>query len=158
MAAFNAGTTRATVTVTTATPEKEWEVLLGPAQSLLSSPAGRLTLSVPPLETVLVRARAAVPVRAPVRPSLVVRADELTNLVQARATVASLEPVSVAFALKRAGGTWRRIAADGSPPYRGFLEPRQFRRGERVHVVAIARWPDGTATLSPLVAAVPRPR
>ena len=151
--------TRATVTVTTATPEKEWEVLLGPAQSLLSSPAGRLTLSVRPLETVLVRAQAAVPVRAPcpVRRSSSA-ADELTNLVQARATVASLEPVSVAFALKRAGGTWRRIAADGSPPYRGFLDPRQFRRGERVHVVALARWPDGTATLSPLVAAVPRPR
>jgi len=158
VAAFNAGTTRATMTVTTATPEKEWEVLLGPAQTLLSSPAGRLTVSVPPLETVLVRALAAVPVRAPVRPSLVVRADELTNLVQARATVASLEPVSVAFALKRAGGAWRRIAADGSSPYRGFLEPRQFRRGEHVHVVAIARWPDGVTTLSRVVAAVPRPR
>ena len=94
----------------------------------VSSAAGRLTLSVPPLDTVLVRALAAVPVRAPARPSLVVRADELTNLVQARATVASLEPVSVSFALKRAGGVWRRVAADGSPPYRGFLEPRQFRR------------------------------
>ena len=96
----------------------------------------------------LVRALAAVPVRAPARPSLGVRADELTNLVQARATVASLEPVSVSFALERAGGVWRRLAADGSPPYRVFLEPRRFRNGESVHVVAVARSPDGVRAVA----------
>ena len=94
----------------------------------------------------------------PVRPALAVRADELTNLVQARATVATAEPVSVSFAVKRARGRWTRIAADGSPPYRGFLDPQRFRRRERVDVVALARWPDGTTTVSPVVTAVPRPR
>jgi hypothetical protein len=72
--------------------------------------------------------------------------------------VATAEPVSVTLALKRRGGAWTRIAADDSPPYRGFVDPRRFRRGERVHVVALARWPGETVTVSPIVAAVPRPR
>ena len=64
----------------------------------------------------------------------------------------------MAFAVKRGRAAWRRIAADDSPPYRGFLDPRGFRRRERVHVVALERWPDGSTTASPLVATVPRPR
>ena len=123
-----------------------------------TGPAGKLMLSIPPLATVLLRADATLPSRPPVRPTLVVRPDELTDLVQARATVATLDPVPVAFAVQRGGSAWTRVAADDSPPYRGFLEPRQFRRGERVRVVALARWPDGTTTVSPVVTAVPRPR
>ena len=156
--AFNAGTARASVTVQTATPGAGWETLLGPAQTARSTAAGRLTLSLAPLEAVVLRAQADLPARSTVRPALVVRADELTNLVQARATVATQEPVSVAFAAKRGGGAWRRIAADQSLPFRGFLDPLRYRRGERVHGVALARWPDGRTTVSPVVVAVPRPR
>ena len=158
VAAFNAGTTRRSVTVATSTPASAWSTLLGAAQQARSTQAGGLALSVGPLEAVLLRADAPLPSRAPVRPALAVRADELTNLVQARATVATAEPVSVSFAVKRARGRWIRIAADGSPPYRGFLDPQRFRRRERVDVVALARWPDGTTTVSPVVTAVPRPR
>ena len=122
--AFNAGTARASVTVQTATPGAGWDTLVGAAQAVRSTAAGRLTLSLAPLEAAVLRAQADLPARAPVRPALVVRADELTNLVQARATVATREPVSVAFAVKRGGGAWRRIAADQSPPFRGFLDPR----------------------------------
>jgi hypothetical protein len=60
--------------------------------------------------------------------------------------------------VKRGTGAWVRIAADDSPPYRGFLEPQRYRRGERVAVAAVARWPGGTTTVSPVVTAVPRPR
>ena len=158
VAAFNAGTARASVTVQTATPGAGWDTLLGAAQAVRSTAAGRLALSLAPLEVAVLRAQADLPARSPVPPALVVRADELTNLVQARATVATQEPVSVAFAVKRPGGAWRRIAADQSPPFRGFLDPPRFRRGERVHVVALVRWPDGKTTVSPVVAAVPRPR
>jgi glycosidase len=158
LAAFNAGTRRATVSVVTATPGSAWSTLLGAPQPARSTAGGRLTLSLAPLEAVLVRADSTLPSRAPVRPVLAVRADELTNLVQARATVASAEPVSVSFAVERARGRWKRIAADDSPPYRGFLDPQRFRRGERVHVVALARWPNGKTTVSPVVASVPRPR
>jgi len=158
VAAFNASTRRASLPVQTATPDSAWSTLLGDPSTVRSTAAGKLTLSLAPLAAVLLRADAALPTRAPVRPALTVRPDELTNLVQARATVATLEPVSVAFAVKRGSGRWARVAADGSPPYRGFLEPSRFRRGERVFVVAVAHWPDGTTTTSPVVTAVPRPR
>ena len=158
LAAFNAGSRRASATVQTATPGSTWSTLLGEPVPAQTSPAGKLTLPIPPLAAVLLRADAALPSRPPVRPTLVVRPDELTDLVQARATVATLDPVPVAFAVQRGSSAWTRVAADDSPPYRGFLEPRQFRRGERVRVVALARWPDGTTTVSPVVTAVPRPR
>ena len=158
LAAFNAGTRRASLTVQTSTPGSSWATLLGASPSVRSTAAGKLTLSLDPLSAVLVRADAALPQARPVRPLLAVRPDGLTNLVQARATVATTEPVSVAFAVKRGKGAWVRIAADDSPPYRGFLEPQRYRRGERVAVVAVARWPGGTTTLSPVVAVMPRPR
>ena len=158
VAAFNAGTRPTSATVQTATPSSAWAALLGDAPPATSTAAGKLTLSVPPLAAVLLRAEAALPSRPPVRPTLVVRPDDLTNLVQARATVATLEPVSVAVAVKRGSGRWTRLAVDDSAPCRGYLEPARFGRGERVGVVALARWPDGTTTLSPVVTTVPRGR
>ena len=155
VAAFNAGTARRSVTVATATPASGWSTLLGSSQKARSTSGGALTLSLGPLEAVLLRADAALPTRSPVRPALLVRGDQVTNLVQARATVATAEPVSVSFAVKRARGGWARIAADDSPPYRGFLDPQRFRRRERVDVVALARWPGGTTTVSPVVTASP---
>ena len=143
--AFNAGTARASVTVQTATPGAGWDD--APRRRTGGAQHGGGAA-----DAVARAARGGRPAGAGRRsrrgrrsaPALVVRADELTNLVQARATVATQEPVSVAFAVKRGGGAWRRIAADQSPPFRGFLDPPRFRRGERVHVVALARWPDGT--------------
>jgi len=146
------------VTAQTATPSSAWSVLLGEPVAARSTAAGKLTLSLPPLTAVLLRADTALPPRAPVRPVLAVRPDQLTNLVQARATVATLEPVSVAFAVKRGNGRWTRVAADDSPPYRGFLDPSRFRRGERVGLVALARWPGDATTASAVVTTVPRPR
>jgi glycosidase len=158
VAAFNAGTRRASLTVQTSTPGSSWTTLFGASPSVRSAAAGKLTLSLDPLSAVLVRADSALPRARPVRPVLAVRPDGLTNLVQARATLATTEPVSVAFAVKRGKGAWVRIAADDSAPYRGFLEPQRYRRGERVAVVAVARWPGGATTMSPIVTAVPRPR
>jgi hypothetical protein len=66
-------------------------------------------------------------------------------------------PVSVAFAFRRAGHkTWVRFAADDSPPYRSFLAPSRFRRGERVYVVAVARSPEGKVAVSGVKTLPPR--
>ena len=96
--------------------------------------------------------------RSPSRP------DELTNLVQARATVATLEPVSVAFAVKRGSGRWSRIAADDSPPYRGFLDPRAVpprgarRTSWRSRAGRTARRPSRRVVDRRAAAALTRPR
>jgi glycosidase len=158
VAAFNTGTRRASLTVQTSTAGSGWATLFGSSPSVRSTAAGKLTLSVDPLAAVLVRADAALPRPRSVRPVLTVRPDGLTNLVQARATLTTSEPVSVAFAAKRGRGAWVRIAADDSPPYRGFLDPQRYRRGERVAVVAVARWPGGSTSVSPVVVMVPRAR
>jgi hypothetical protein len=42
---------------------------------------------------------------------------------------------------------------DASPPYRVFIDPRRYRKGETLQVVAAARSLDGTVTLSPVIAA-----
>jgi hypothetical protein len=58
----------------------------------------------------------------------------------------------VTFAVRRAGASrWRRLASDDSPPLRAFLDAADYRRGEVVHLVAVARWRNGSVTTSPVV-------
>jgi hypothetical protein len=100
---------------------------------------------------VLLRADTEIPAAAPGRPSLRVGADDLSGLVRVSATVAGSAPVSVAFAVRRERGKrWLRLGVDDSPPYRAFLDPAGFRRGERVQLVAVARGIDGRLAVSPL--------
>jgi hypothetical protein len=82
--------------------------------------------------------------------------DPLSELVRVSAAVRGT-PATVAFAVRRAGSArWARVAADASPPYRAFLAPAQFRRGERVHLVAIARSLGGRVAVSAVRTFVPR--
>jgi hypothetical protein len=64
--------------------------------------------------------------------------------------------LSVAFAIRREDGGWRRLAVDDSPPYRTFVDPARFERGERIRLVAIARGLDGRTAVSPVRTIVPR--
>ena len=142
VALFNAGTSAARVTLATATGPTSWTVLLG-------SPTveGALTVTVPPLSSVLLRAEAQIPLRAPAKPALKVAGDDLSDLWRLSATVPGT-PVSVSFAVLRKGKRWQRLGVDDSPPYRVFLDPRRFRKGEPVHLVAIARALDGQVEVS----------
>jgi hypothetical protein len=111
---------------------------------------GGLVLSIPPAGALLLRANADLPVARAAAPALSVAADDLTELVRVTATPA-VKTVSVAFAVRRATGGWRRLAADDSPPYRAFLDPKSYRRRETVHLVAVARALDGTTAVSAVV-------
>jgi len=46
---------------------------------------------------------------------------------------------------------------DASAPYRGFLDPSRFKKGETVDGVAVARGLDGTVAVSSVVPFKPRP-
>jgi hypothetical protein len=133
VAVFNSGTSAARLTVPTATGSTTWTTLLGSPEDV----AGSLTLTVPALSSVLLRADARIPANLPAKPTLKVAADDLTDTWRVTATIAG-QPVSVAFAVLRKGKPWQRLAVDDSPPYRAFIDPRRFRNGERVHVVAVA--------------------
>jgi glycosidase len=145
----NAGESAARVTLPTSTPSSAWTALLGTAAGVASGANGRLTVSVPALSSLLLRAEAMLPAAAPAKPKVTAARDQLTELW--RIGVAASGPVSVTFGVKRARGGWTRLAADDSPPYRAFLDPRKFRRNELVHLVAVARGLDGRAAVSAVV-------
>jgi glycosidase len=153
VAAFNSGTTTARVVVPTSTPSAAWTGLLGVDSS--TNAAGGLVLSIPPTGALLLRANTDLPAVRPAAPKLKVSADDLTELERVTAT-SSAKTVSVAFAVRRATGGWRRLAADDSPPYRAFLDPKSYRRKETVHLVAIARALDGTTAVSAVVPTIVR--
>ena len=60
--------------------------------------------------------------------------------------------------MKRGKGGWQRVAADDSPPYRGFIDPARYKRKEKVQVVAIERALNDSVAVSKVATLVPRPR
>jgi hypothetical protein len=149
--AFNNGTTTAKVTVATATPGAQWTVAYGPG-----SASGGLTLTLPPVSALLAVPSTAIPQSAPAVPKLTAGEDALSSYDALAATVAG-PPVSVTFAISRHGGPWRRIAIDDSAPYRAFIDPGSFAKGERIRLVAVARSLGGQTSVSRTVTFTPRP-
>ena len=91
--------------------------------------------------------------RGAARRALTVRVspDRFTNLVRIAATATSVDPLSVTFAVKRPGKKWARVGTDDGAPYGVFVDPRDFRRGQSVSFVAVARASDGSVSTSPVV-------
>jgi hypothetical protein len=156
LALFNTGTRAARVTFPTSTPLSEWTRLLGRPSAASSRRTGALTLTLPPVSASLLQATRRIPATRPPKPALTGARDGLSSLWRVSARVGARAPVSVAFAVKRVGEPWRRVAVDDSPPYRAFLTPSEFRRGERVSVVAVARSLDGRVAVSLVRTQVPR--
>jgi len=144
--AFNASEQQVTAAAATATASAGWTQLLGPARAVRSDASGRVSFAVPPLTALVFRADADLPRRGAARATLRPGEDEFTNLVRVSASVTGSDPVSVAVALLRPGGKWTRVAVDDTPPYRAFLDPRRFRKGERVSLVAVVRASDGSVS------------
>ena len=150
VAAFNSGDASTQVTLDTATPSASWTALLG-GSSVASTRDGRLSLQLPPLTARLFRADVDLPDRASAPVVVRVSSDEISELWSVSASSART-PESVTFAVRSAGASrWRRLASDDSPPLRAFLDPADFRLGEVVHLVAVARWRNGSVTTSPVV-------
>jgi glycosidase len=157
LAVFNASEQAATVTVQTSTPGSQWAQLLGPGTTVTTAANGRASVRVPALSTVLFRALSELPRRGAARPTLRAAPDLYTNLLRLTATAGTTDPLAVTFAVRRAGGKqWKRLASDDGAPYRAYVDPRSFGRGERVSLVAIARSSDGGVSTSPVLTVQPR--
>jgi glycosidase len=154
VAVFNSGTRPARMTLRTATPSSTWLRLLGRGRTLRSRADGSLTITVPAVSTLLLRAARTLPARPGRAPRLTVARDGLSGLVRVSAGAVSA-PAGVTFAVRRAGSDrWERIAADDSPPYRAFVAPGAHPVGSEV--VAVVRALDGSTAVSavtPLVLA-----
>jgi glycosidase len=156
LVAFNNGTSPARVTVRTATPSSSWRALLG-ERGARSDGRGRTSVEAPALGAVLLQAAKRVPTadEAPT-PKLAIGPDDFTDLTRVRAHVAGATPVTVAFAIRRDGGDWTRLAVDDAPPFRAYVDRSRFPRGKRVEVLAVARTLDGKTALSNVSGFVPR--
>ena len=154
---FNSTGQAGSVTLPTSTPSSTWTPLLGAEAGPVTSGAnGSITVGVRPFSTVVLWANATLPASAPQRPVLRVGRDDLSNLWRLSAA-AGAAPVSVSFAVRRAGGrAWQRVSADDSPPYRTFVDPRRYPKGKRVHAVAVTRALDGRTAISRVVTFVGR--
>jgi glycosidase len=155
LALFNASTIPAVVDVPTSTPASTWTAVLGTGTATTTG-RGVMTVIVPAVSSLVLRAEAHLPVRPPFVRRLTVVPDAATGLWEVTAGTGSSGPVGVAFAFRRASRqAWVRFASDDSPPYRAFLDPTRFRRGEQVYVVAVARSLEGRVAVSG-VKALPR--
>jgi glycosidase len=152
----NAGETATRVTVQTATPDAAWESLLG-GVSRPSNRDSRMTLVVPPLSALLLRAGADLPKRGAAKATLRVKPDEISSLLRVSAKGSTLDPLSVTFAVRRAGAKgWARLGVDDSAPYAVYLDPRRYRKGERTSLVAVVRASDGSTSTSQVLSVRPR--
>lgn len=124
----------------------------------MSGATGALTLDVPALSAVLLRAGTDLPAGPAQAPALSVVGDDLSNMWRVSATVAGSAPVSIGFGVRRANGKWTRLAADDSPPYRAFIDPAKYRKNERLELVAVVRGLDGSTAISKIVSFKVRPR
>jgi len=153
--AFNSGSAPALLSFRTSTPLSAWSPLLGTTESPTSGTTGELSVTVPPVSAVLLRAERDLPTTPASAPTLTVSPDDLSSYV--RLSVAGADPtLAVTFAVKRGSGAWQRVASDDSRPYRSFLDPARFKRKEKVQVVAIARALDGSVAVSRVATVVPR--
>ena len=156
VAAFNTTGTAQQVVVPTATPSATWSALLGTTTSVTSAVDGRLTVTVPPIGALLLRAGTELPRRSVGKLRVTVAPDDFSTLQRIEVTGVGADPASVSVAQRRTGGRWRRLGVDPSAPYRVFVDPRGYRKGETVELVAVARSSSGAVSVSPVVQAVVR--
>jgi hypothetical protein len=155
---FNASEEEKTIAFGTATPSSGWTQLLGQIfKPVASDGSGRVSLVVGALDAVVFRADSELPVRGAARATLRLAPDRFTNLKVLTASVAGRDPVSVTFSAWSArANAWTRLGSDDGAPYRVFLDPRRYRKGETVSLVAAVRASDGSVSTSPVLSVRPR--
>ena len=115
---------------------------------------GKIGMAIDPVSFAM--AEITIPRFPPSAPKLQAGDDSLTSYYRLSASDGRA-PASVAFAIRRAGGSWQRVAIDDSEPYRAFLDPGRFKKHERVEGMAVARGTNGTTAVSKVVTFVPNP-
>ena len=146
--AANNATTAKTVPVPTAQGRKTFKQLLPAGKATLKTdPEGRLTLTAPPLSTVVWRANDGLePATAASTP--VFRTPQAGGTVGGRAEIGvdvpgrGLNQVTVAF--RPVGATtWTALGTDDNAPYRVFHDVRELAKGTLLEYRAVVRDHDG---------------
>jgi hypothetical protein len=120
-------------------------------------------IDLPPLSSFVAVPAGAVQTEKIGQPTLKARPDSLTSYYllwaafNGGSATQARQAASIAFAIRRRGGAWQRVAVDDSLPYRAFLTPNRFKKHETVEGVAVARGLDGTIAMSQIASFMPNP-
>ncbi|GID31987.1 alpha-amylase family glycosyl hydrolase [Paractinoplanes brasiliensis] len=160
--ALNNSSTAQTAAVPTYLSRGKFERVYGPGPSTVTSAADRkLTLTVPPLSTVVYASTTKIPAStaAPaVSLSTPAPAAESRARMQVSATLSGSAPAEVTFYARTGNGGWTSIGTDDNAPYRVFHDVSGLGAGTNVEYRAVVLDNAGhTATSPARPAKVPAP-
>ncbi len=157
LVAFNTSNSAAQVNVATSTPSTTFAPLLGTG-SATSGSDGKVSFTIAPRGTLVLKAAASLP--APARPAVSVKAamDPITGSYRVLATVPGSDPSTVSFAYRRKGAQgWTTAGTDDARPFRVYLSPARLGKNSRIEVAAMVTTTDGQQATSAAVPVILRP-
>lgn len=156
---FNTSEDLITSQIKVSTRNSDWEMIFG-SPSFLSSTADQVSVTVPPISAVILKAKKIFAPSTPLSITLrTPKTDYSTeNWEMLSATVPGDDYVQVTFAAREKGKKWiilgtsdRRTLEDYNTPagvFRAYLQPRQFKSGAVLEIVAVAKSVDGKVVTS----------
>lgn len=134
---FNNSQKMAKVTITTATSEGGWRLLLG--KTGVKVAGDQVTLTVPPLSTVVMKANQRIN-RTDVKVGKIsTKLDFLTGYYEIKAAVTSKDILKVAFLIRQSNEKpWFSLGNDTNSPYTVFIDPLEF-EGKKVQIKAVVK-------------------
>ncbi|MFA5918866.1 MAG: alpha-amylase family glycosyl hydrolase [Candidatus Nanopelagicaceae bacterium] len=134
--AFNNSTKPQTIQISTATSSGGWKVILG--KTTFASSGSTLKLTVPALDTVVLKANKLID-RTEVKVGKIkVKEDYLTGFFQALAGIVTTDLLSVEFFYKSSmTPEWSSLGVDTNAPYSVFVDPQEH-AGETLEIKAVA--------------------
>lgn len=142
----NADQAPATVRLATLSPDSAFEPVVGASEGVRSDSAGELTVDVPPLATVVVRAVEPAPLPTTPPSVTIVRPEPGTEVPTPRyrieAEVSDGRYAEVTFAVSVDGADPVIVGVDDAPPYRVYWDNSAFADGSAIDVIATVA--DGT--------------
>lgn len=134
--AFNNSTKPQTIQVRTATSSGGWKIILG--KTTFASNGSTLKLTVPALDTVVLKANNLIDKTEVKVGKMKVKEDYLTGFFQASAGMVTTDLLSVEFFYKSSmTPEWSSLGIDTNAPYSVFVDPQEH-AGETLEIKAVA--------------------
>jgi hypothetical protein len=125
LVAFNNSTKPVTATISTATSTGGWKILMG--NSKVATSKEKVTLSVPALSTVVLKANKAIDKTAVKVGKITSEMDFLTGYYETKASVVSQDMVKVTFFGRTSSDQpWTSLGTDTNAPYSVYIDPLNY--------------------------------
>ena len=115
----------------------KWKTLLGP--SVVSSNGANVTLTIPPLDTVILQSTKKMNTAPIVVGALKAKNDPISGMIEVSAPLKSTGLNRVEFSIKIDGNNaWVNAGTDFSSPYRIYISPADYKAGSTLAIKATA--------------------